>query len=139
MKRNQNPDHNHSRKVLSCRYNMDTNRVEARFADIIWENEPVTSSTLVKLAGEQLQWKRTTVHTVLRRLCDKGLFRNDNGMVTSLISRDQFYSMQSEQFVQTAFHGSFPAFLAAFSRSRPLTDAERELVRQMIDSVEEES
>ena len=93
----------------------------------------------MKLAGEQLQWKRTTVHTVLRRLCDKGLFRNDNSMVTALISREQFYSMQGEQFVQTAFQGSFPAFLAAFSRSRPLTDAERELVRQMIDSVEEES
>lgn len=113
--------------------------VEARFADIIWENEPVSSSTLVKLAGEQLQWKRTTVHTVLRRLCDKGLFQNDNGTVTALISREQFYSMQSEQFVQNTFHGSFPAFLAAFSRNRPLTDAERELVRQMIDSVEEES
>lgn len=113
--------------------------VEARFADIIWENEPVTSSALVKLAGEKLQWKRTTVHTVLRRLCDKGLFQNENGTVTALISRDRFYSMQSEQFVQIAFQGSFPAFLAAFSRSRPLTDAERELVRQMIDSVEEES
>ena len=90
--------------------------VEARFADIIWENEPVSSSTLVKLAGEQLQWKRTTVHTVLRRLCDKGLFRNDNGMVTALISREQFYSMQSEQFVQTTFQGSFPAFLAEAAR-----------------------
>ena len=64
--------------------------VEARFADIIWENEPVTSSALVKLAGEQLQWKRTTVHTVLRRLCDKGLFQNDNGTVTALIYREQF-------------------------------------------------
>ena len=113
--------------------------VESKFADIIWRTAPVTSSQLVKLGEAELGWKRTTVHTVLRRLCDKGLFRNDNGMVTSLISRDQFYSMQSEQFVQTAFHGSFPAFLAAFSRSRPLTDAERELVRQMIDSVEEES
>lgn len=112
--------------------------VEARFADIIWENEPVSSSTLVKLAGEQLQWKRTTVHTVLRRLCDKGLFQNDNGTVTALISRDRFYSMQSEQFVQTAFQGSFPAFLAAFSKSRPLTQAERDLVRQMIDDAEEE-
>lgn len=113
--------------------------VEARFADIIWENEPVSSSALVKLAGEQLQWKRTTVHTVLRRLCDKGLFQNDNGTVTALISRDRFYSMQSEQFVQTAFQGSFPAFLAAFSRSRPLTQAERDLVRQMIDGAEDES
>lgn len=112
--------------------------VEARFADIIWENEPVSSSALVKLAGEQLQWKRTTVHTVLRRLCDKGLFQNDNGTVTALISRDRFYSMQSEQFVQTAFQGSFPAFLVAFSRSRPLTQAERDLVRQMIDGAEED-
>ena len=111
--------------------------VEARFADIIWENEPVTSSALVKLAGEQLQWKRTTVHTVLRRLCDKGLFQNDNGTVTALISREQFYSMQSEQFVDTAFQGSFPAFLAAFSRSRPLSNEERELIRKMIDQVDE--
>lgn len=112
--------------------------VESRFADMIWKNEPVSSSELVKMAGETLQWKRTTVHTVLRRLCDKGLFRNDNGTVTALISREQFYSMQSEQFVENTFQGSFPAFLAAFSMSRPLTDAERELVRQMIDRAEEE-
>lgn len=112
--------------------------VESRFADMIWKNEPVSSSELVKMAGETLQWKRTTVHTVLRRLCDKGLFRNDNGTVTALISREQFYAMQSEQFVENTFQGSFPAFLAAFSRSRPLTDAERELVRQMIDRAEEE-
>lgn len=111
--------------------------VESRFADIIWKNEPVSSSTLVKLAGEELQWKRTTVHTVLRRLCDKGLFQNDSGTVTSLISREQFYTMQSEQFVDSAFHGSFPAFLAAFTKNRSLTDAERELVRQMIEKTEE--
>lgn len=111
--------------------------VESRFADIIWKNEPVSSSTLVKLAGEELQWKRTTVHTVLRRLCDKGLFQNDNGTVTSLISKEQFYAMQSEQFVDSAFHGSFPAFLAAFTKNRSLTDAERELVRQMIEKTEE--
>ena len=111
--------------------------VESRFADMIWKNEPVSSSTLVKLAGEELQWKRTTVHTVLRRLCDKGLFQNDNGMVTSLVSREQFYSMQSEQFVDTAFHGSFPAFLAAFTKNRTLSDRERELIRQLIDQAEE--
>lgn len=110
--------------------------VESRFADIIWRNEPVSSSTLVKLAGEELQWKRTTVHTVLRRLCDKGLFQNDNGTVTSLVSREQFYSMQSEQFVDTAFHGSFPAFLAAFTKNRVLSDGERELIRQLIDQEE---
>ncbi len=112
--------------------------IESRFADIIWKNEPVSSSTLVKLAGEELGWKRTTVHTVLRRLCDKGLFCNDNGTVTSLLSREQFYSMQSRQFVDTTFNGSFPAFLAAFTKGRSLTEAERDLVRQMIDRAGEE-
>lgn len=112
--------------------------IESRFADMIWKNEPVSSSTLVKMAGEELQWKRTTVHTVLRRLCDKGLFQNNNGTVTSLISRERFYAMQSQQFVDTTFHGSFPAFLAAFTKNRSLTDAERDMVRKMIDEAEEE-
>lgn len=111
--------------------------VESRFADIIWKNEPVTSSVLVKLAGQELQWKRTTVHTVLRRLCDKGLFQNENGMVTSLISREQFYALQSQKFVDDTFSGSLPAFLAAFSMGRKLTDAERELIQQIIDQAGE--
>ena len=111
--------------------------VESRFADIIWKNEPVTSSALVKLAGQELQWKRTTVHTVLRRLCDKGLFRNENGTVTSLISREQFYALQSQKFVDDTFSGSLPAFLAAFSMGRKLTDAERELIQQIIDQAGE--
>ena len=112
--------------------------IEARFADIIWKNEPVSSSALVKLAGEELGWKRTTVHTVLRRLCDKGLFRNDDGTVTSILSRERFYALQSKQFVDTTFHGSLPAFLAAFSKSRSLTEAAREQIRQMIDQAGEE-
>lgn len=111
--------------------------VESRFADIIWKNEPVTSSVLVKLAGQELQWKRTTVHTVLRRLCDKGLFQNENGMVTSLVSREQFYALQSQKFVDDTFSGSLPAFLAAFSMGRKLTDAERELIHQIIDQAGE--
>ena len=111
--------------------------VESRFADIIWKNEPVTSSALVKLAGQELQWKRTTVHTVLRRLCDKGLFQNENGMVTSLVSREQFYALQSQKFVDDTFSGSLPAFLAAFSMGRKLTDAERELIQQIIDQAVE--
>lgn len=112
--------------------------VEARFADIIWKNEPVTSSTLVKLAGQELKWKRTTVHTVLRRLCDKGLFQNVNGMVTALVSREQFYSLQSQKFVDDTFSGSLPAFLAAFSRSRPLTREEVAQIQSLIDSAGEE-
>ena len=112
--------------------------VEARYADIIWEHEPVSSSELVKLTEEAFHWKRTTAHNVLRRLCDKGLFRNDNGTVTSLISRDEFYAMQSRQFVEDTFEGSLPAFLAAFTKDRALTAEEAAKIRRMIDEAEGE-
>jgi BlaI family penicillinase repressor len=91
--------------------------IEARFADMIWEHEPVTSSELVKLAAEAFTWKRTTTHTVLKRLCDKGLFQNQKGTVTSLIPRSQFYSMQSQRFVEDAFGGSLLAFIATFTKT----------------------
>ncbi|MCM1189590.1 MAG: BlaI/MecI/CopY family transcriptional regulator [bacterium] len=107
--------------------------IEARFADMIWEREPVTSSELVKLAAEVFTWKRTTTHTVLKRLCDKGLFRNDNGTVSSLISREQFYSLQSRSFVNDTFAGSLPAFIAAFTAGGRLTPEEAEQIRRMID------
>ena len=83
--------------------------IEARFADMIWEREPVRSSELVKLAAEVFQWKRTTTHTVLKRLCDKGLFENNKGTVTCRITREQFYSLQSRKFVEDSFAGSLPA------------------------------
>ena len=94
--------------------------IEARFADIIWENEPVTSSNIVKLAEIELGWKKSTTFTVLRRLCDKGIFINEKGTVTSLISKQDFYSMQSERFVDDTFGGSLPAFIAAFSKRKKL-------------------
>lgn len=111
--------------------------IEAHFADMIWEREPVTSSELVKLAAEAFSWKRTTTHTVLRRLCDKGLFENNKGMVTCRITRSQFYSMQSRKFVEDAFDGSLPAFVAAFTRGRALTAEEAAAIREMIDRAEE--
>ena len=111
--------------------------IESRFADIIWAHEPVTSSELVKLAADAFTWKRTTTHTVLKRLCDKGLFVNSNGTVTSLISRTQFYSMQSRQFVEEAFDGSLPAFIAAFTKDSTLTPKESEEIRRMIDLAED--
>lgn len=110
--------------------------IEARYADMIWEHEPVSSSELVKLTEEAFHWKRTTAHNVLRRLCDKGLFRNDNGTVTSLISREEFYAMQSRQFVEDTFEGSLPAFLAAFTKDRSLTAEEAAKIRKMIDEAE---
>ena len=107
--------------------------IEARYADMIWEREPVTSSELVKLTAVEFNWKRTTAHNVLRRLCDKGLFRNDNGTVTSVISREEFYSLQSRKYVEDSFDGSLPAFIAAFTKGKPLTAEETEEIRRIID------
>lgn len=111
--------------------------IESRYADMIWEHEPVTSSELVKLTAAAFNWKRTTAHNVLRRLIDKGLFQNKNGTVTSVISRQQFYSMQSKQYVETSFHGSLPAFLAAFMKDSSLTPQEANELHKFIDQVKE--
>ena len=111
--------------------------VEARFADIIWEREPVTSAELIKLAAAGLTWKRTTTHTVLRRLCDKGLFQNNNGVVTSLLSRQEFYALHSKKYVDETFAGSLPAFLAAFTSEKKLTAAEITEIRELIDKAGE--
>jgi len=108
--------------------------IEARYADMIWEHEPVTSSELVKLTAVEFHWKRTTAHNVLRRLCDKGLFRNEKGMVTSVISRQEFYTMQSRKFVDDTFEGSLPAFIAAFTQNAPLSPDEAAQIRKIIDA-----
>lgn len=92
--------------------------LESRFADFIWNNEPVTSGQLVKMAEKELSWKSTTSYTVLKRLCERGIFQNKDGAVTSLISREEFYALQSEQFVEETFDGSLPAFLAALAAAR---------------------
>lgn len=111
--------------------------IEAQYADMIWEREPVTSSELVKLTAAAFNWKRTTAHNVLRRLCDKGLFHNENGTVTSLISRQEFYALQSKRFVEDTFDGSLPAFIAAFTKNTTLTAEEAAEIRRMIDHAEE--
>ena len=111
--------------------------VEARFADMIWEKEPVTSAELTKLAAAKLTWKRTTTHTVLRRLCDKGLFQNNNGVVTSLLSRQEFYALHSKKYVDETFAGSLPAFLAAFTSEKKLTAEEIAEIRELIDKAGE--
>jgi len=111
--------------------------VEARFADIIWENEPLSTSELVKICGEKLKWKRTTTYTVLKRLSERGLFQNKESVVTSLISRKEFYAKQSEKFVQETFSGSLPAFLAAFASTKPLSQNDISELKKLIDSYEE--
>lgn len=111
--------------------------IEAKYADMIWEHEPVTSSELVKMTATEFNWKRTTAHNVLRRLIDKGLFQNEKGVVTSVISREDFYAKQSREYVETSFEGSLPAFVAAFTRNKKLTQEEADAIRQMIDQAEE--
>jgi len=110
--------------------------IEARFAEMIWRNEPVTSSELVKMTAKEFKWKRTTTHTVLRRLVDKGLFRNDNGTVTSVISEQEFYSMHSKKYVEDTFHGSLPEFIAAFTKGSSLSPEEADEIRKLIDNAE---
>lgn len=109
--------------------------VETRFADLIWAHEPLPSGELVKLCEKELHWKKSTTYTVLRRLCERGLFRNDGGTVTSLLSKEQFSAMQSEQFVEETFEGSLPRFLAAFSTRRKLSDEEIDALQALIDKL----
>ena len=111
--------------------------IEARYADMIWEHEPVTSSELVKMTAVAFNWKRTTAHNVLRRLIDKGLFQNENGMVTSVISREEFYSLQSKKYVEDTFDGSLPAFIAAFTKNTSLTSKEADEIYKMIREAQE--
>ena len=107
--------------------------VESRFADIIWANEPLSSRRLVDLAGEELSWNRSTTYTILRRLCERGIFRNDCGTVSSVLSREEFYAAQSEQFVEDTFDGSLPAFVAAFARRKKLSEGELDELQRLID------
>ena len=107
--------------------------IESRFADMIWENEPVPSPELVKLAERELNWKKSTTYTVLKRLCERGIFQNQGGIVTSLISRQDFYAVQSEKFVEETFSGSLPAFLAAFTTRKKLSEEEIAELQALID------
>ena len=107
--------------------------IESRFAEIIWQKEPVTSPELVKLAAQELDWKKSTTYTVLRRLCERGIFQNNDGVVTSLISKQEFYAVKSEQFVDETFSGSLPAFLAAFTTRKKLSDAEINELQELIN------
>lgn len=112
--------------------------VEARFAEIVWENAPLTSAELVKRCAAELEWKKSTTYTVLKKLCDRGLFQNDGGTVRVLVTREEYDSIQSAQFVEEAFSGSLPKFLAAFSAGKKLTMQEVEEIQRMIDQFKEE-
>ena len=108
---------------------------EARFADLIWEREPILSGELAKLGEAEFGWKKTTSFTVLKRLCERGIFQNAGGTVTSLISRGEYYARHSEQYVAETFGGSLPAFLTAFGTRRKLSDVEIDELRRIIDGM----
>ena len=108
---------------------------ETQFAEIIWKNEPIASGMLSKKAEEALNWKKTTSFTVLKRLCERGIFQNQNGWVTSLISREEFYARHSENYVQENFGGSLPAFLAAFSTHKKLSEKEIDEMKRLIEKM----
>ena len=112
---------------------MELGVVQERFADIVWANEPVASGELVKICEKELEWKKSTTYTVLRKLCEKGLFKNEDGKVTSLISKDVFYSAKSKQIVEDSYSGSLPAFIAAFISNKKLTAKEADEIQKMID------
>ena len=111
---------------------------EKAFAEIIWANEPISSGDLAKKSEKVLGWKKTTSYTVLKRLCDKGLFQNEKGLVTSLLSKQEYYARQSEQFISESFGGSLPAFLAAFTSRKKLSDSEIAELQRMIDDYKED-
>ena len=107
--------------------------METKFAELIWENEPITSGQLVKLCEKELSWKKSTTYTMLRRLCERKIFQNKDGVVSSIITRQEFQALQSEQFVKETFGGSLPHFLAAFTTRKRLSDNEINELQKLID------
>ena len=108
--------------------------VESHFAELIWQHEPLTSGELVKLCEQELQWKKSTTYTVLKKLCGHGIFQNENGTVTAVLSQAEYNALQSEKFVEDTFDGSLPAFIAAFTARKALSEEDAAEIRRMIDS-----
>jgi predicted transcriptional regulator len=108
--------------------------VQERFADIVWAHEPIPSGELAKICEKELNWKRPTTYTVLRKLCEKGILQNKNGVVVSVVSRAEFYSAKSEQIIEDSYQGSLPAFIAAFISRKEISAREADEIQKMIDT-----
>ena len=109
--------------------------VENRFAELIWANEPINSGELAKMAFIELEWKKSTTYTVLKRLCERGIFQNEGGVVSSLVSKEDMHAMQSEKFVEETFGGSLPAFFAAFGSRKKLSEKEIDELERLIEKM----
>ncbi|MBP3729354.1 MAG: BlaI/MecI/CopY family transcriptional regulator [Lachnospiraceae bacterium] len=111
---------------------------ENAFAQIVWDHEPISSGDLVKLCKKELNWARSTTYTVLKRLCDKGLFRVEEGVVSAVLTREGFIAAQTEAFMNDTFESSLPAFIAAFTAGKKLKVQEAEEIRRLIDACVED-
>ena len=109
--------------------------IEETFAGLVWENEPIPSGKLVKLAAEHLEWKKSTTYTIIKKLCNKGILKSEGSIVSSVLSRDQYLAKQSKRFVDEAFQGSLPGFLTAFAREEELSAKDIAQIREVIDSL----
>ena len=107
--------------------------VQLKFAEIVWENEPVSSGKLVKICEEKINWKKPTTYTVLRILCEKGILRNDGGTVTSVMSKGEYYQQKGRQVVDDYYKGSLPAFIAAFTDQNELTSRDIDEIQELIN------
>lgn len=112
--------------------------VESHFADIVWQNAPLSTRKLVELCKDELNWARTTTYTVLKKLCDRGIFKTENSTVTVLITKDEFNAIQSEQIVDKNFDGSLPAFIAAFTTRKKISEKEINEIKEMIEKFGED-
>lgn len=110
---------------------------EEKFAELIWENEPIGSGDLVKLCGIEMNWKKSTTYTVLKKLCENGVFKNENAIVSSLIIKEEYYAKQSIRFVEDTFGGSLPKFLTAFIGAKSLNNRQAEELKKLIDEHKE--
>ena len=111
---------------------------EAGFADLVWENEPINSGELAKLSENKLKWKKSTTYTVLKKLCDKGIFKNENSIVSSVLKKEEFVAKQSRKFVDDIFDGSLPKFIATFIGRKKLSDEQAEELKRLIDEYRED-
>jgi predicted transcriptional regulator len=110
---------------------------EYKFVELVWESEPIPSGELVRLCEKELNWKKSTTYTVLRRLCEKGILQNENATVTSLVKKEEYMGLRSEQFVEDTFEGSLPQFIAAFMSRKKLNKKQIDEIQQMIDAYKE--
>lgn len=110
---------------------------EEKFAELIWKNEPIGSGDLVKLCEKEMNWKKSTTYTVLKKLCEKGIFQNENAVVSSRITKDEYYAKQSIRFVEDTFGGSLPKFITAFISGKKLSKHQAEELKKLIDEHKE--